>query len=121
LAKHKYNSSSFGKMPEGNEFHADVPDYYLPRKKMCTSMESLIYHFKIVMGEIYSSCRNIPSCRRRKWRIRFYLVTDGSRTRIDYILEDLVFTSLPRHDKGALLSDAIVILSSLNVIAELDA
>jgi NADH-quinone oxidoreductase subunit D len=39
-------------MPEGNEFHADVPDYYLPRKKMYTSMESLIYHFKIVMGEI---------------------------------------------------------------------
>jgi hypothetical protein len=32
----------------------------------------------------------------------FYLVTDGSRTRIDYILEDLVlFTIKPtRHDKG---------------------
>jgi NADH-quinone oxidoreductase subunit D len=40
-------------MPEGNEFHADVPDYYLPPKEdVYTSMESLIYHFKIVMGEI---------------------------------------------------------------------
>jgi NADH-quinone oxidoreductase subunit D len=39
-------------MPEGNEFH-DVPDYYLPPKEdVYTSMESLIYHFKIVMGEI---------------------------------------------------------------------
>jgi hypothetical protein len=48
----------------------------------------------------------------------------GVVLRIDYILEDLVlFTIKPtRHDKGALLSDAIVILSSLNVIAgELDA
>jgi NADH-quinone oxidoreductase subunit D len=45
LAK-QYNSSSFGKMPEGNEFHADVPDYYLPPKEdVYTSMESLIYHF----------------------------------------------------------------------------
>jgi NADH:ubiquinone oxidoreductase subunit D len=38
-------------------------------------------------------------------------------------LEDLVYllSSLSRHDKRALLSDAIVILSSLNVIAgELD-
>ncbi|MFB0910272.1 MAG: NADH-quinone oxidoreductase subunit D, partial [Flavobacterium sp.] len=41
------------KMPEGNDFHADVPDYYLPPKEdVYTSMESLIYHFKIVMGEI---------------------------------------------------------------------
>jgi NADH-quinone oxidoreductase subunit D len=26
-------SSSIRKMPEGNEFHADVPDYYLPPKE----------------------------------------------------------------------------------------
>jgi NADH-quinone oxidoreductase subunit D len=39
-------------MPEGNEFHADVPDYYPPEEDVYTSMESLIYHFKIVMGEI---------------------------------------------------------------------
>jgi NADH:ubiquinone oxidoreductase subunit D len=48
----------------------------------------------------------------------------GVVLRIDYILEDLVYllSSLSRHDKGELLSDAIVILSSLNVIAgELDA
>jgi NADH-quinone oxidoreductase subunit D len=29
------------KMPEGNEFHADVPDYYLPQEDVYT-MESLI-------------------------------------------------------------------------------
>jgi NADH-quinone oxidoreductase subunit D len=39
------------KMPEGNEFHADVPDYSFLQKKMFTLI-SLIYHFKIVMGEV---------------------------------------------------------------------
>jgi NADH-quinone oxidoreductase subunit D len=34
-------------MPEGNEYQ---PDYF--RQKRCNNMESLIYHFKIVMGEV---------------------------------------------------------------------
>jgi NADH-quinone oxidoreductase subunit D len=38
-------------MPEGNDFHAEVLDYYLPKEDVYT-MESLIYHFKIVMGEV---------------------------------------------------------------------
>jgi NADH-quinone oxidoreductase subunit D len=34
-------------------FHADVPDYYLHSKEdVYNNMESLIYHFKIVMGEV---------------------------------------------------------------------
>ena len=38
-------------MPEGN-YHADIPDFYLPPKEeVYSSMEALIYHFKIVMGE----------------------------------------------------------------------
>jgi NADH-quinone oxidoreductase subunit D len=39
-------------MPEGNEFHADVPDYSPPKEDVYNNMESLIYHFKIVMGEV---------------------------------------------------------------------
>jgi NADH-quinone oxidoreductase subunit D len=72
------------------------------------------------MGEIPIPVAEIYPCRRRKWRLGFYLVIV---LRIDYILEDLVlFTIKPtRHDKKGVLSDAIVILSSLNVIAgELD-
>jgi len=39
------------KMPAG-DFHANVPEFYLPPKEeVYRSMESLIYHFKIVMGE----------------------------------------------------------------------
>ncbi len=38
---------------EATVYHADVPAYYLPDKKdVYTKMEALIYHFKIVMGEI---------------------------------------------------------------------
>ena len=40
------------KMPKG-EFHADVPEFYLPNKEdVYSKMEALIYHFKIVMGEM---------------------------------------------------------------------
>ena len=40
------------KLPNG-AYHADVPDYYLPPKEdVYHNMESLIYHFKIVMGEV---------------------------------------------------------------------
>jgi NADH-quinone oxidoreductase subunit D len=36
-------------------------DYYLPPKKMFNNMESLIYHFKIVMGEVpVPVARNLP-------------------------------------------------------------
>jgi NADH-quinone oxidoreductase subunit D len=38
-------------MPEGNEYHAMFL-YYLPPKEDVYNMESLIYHFKIVMGEV---------------------------------------------------------------------
>jgi hypothetical protein len=52
LGKYKYYSSSF-ENARGNEFHANVPDYYLPPKEdVYNNMESLIYHFKIVMGEV---------------------------------------------------------------------
>ena len=43
---------ALAKMPEG-PYHANVPDYYLPPKEdVYTNMESLIYHFKIIMGEV---------------------------------------------------------------------
>jgi len=39
-------------LPEG-PYHADAPHYYLPPKQeVYNNMEALIYHFKMVMGEI---------------------------------------------------------------------
>jgi NADH-quinone oxidoreductase subunit D len=114
------------KMPEG-PFHADVPEYYLPPKKeVYTSMESLIYHFKIIMGEM-----KIPegevyhSVEGGNGELGFYLISDGGRTpyRLHFRRPCFIYyQAYPEMIKGSLLSDAILTMSSMNVIAgELDA
>ena len=53
LIKEAYKKVQEFKGAESEVFHADVPEYYLPDKKdVYTKMEALIYHFKIIMGEI---------------------------------------------------------------------
>ena len=54
---------------EAEVFHADVPEYYLPEKEdVYTKMEALIWHFKIIMGEIDIPAGEVyQSCRRRQW------------------------------------------------------
>ena len=114
------------KMPEG-PYHADVPEYYLPAKKdVYTSMESLIYHFKIIMGEM-----NIPagevyhSVEGGNGELGYYLISDGGRTpyRLHFRRPCFIYyQAYPEMIKGSLLSDAILTMSSMNVIAgELDA
>jgi NADH-quinone oxidoreductase subunit D len=115
------------KMPEGNVFHADVPDYYLPPKEdVYHNMEALIYHFKIVMGEVPVPVAEVyQPVEGGNGELGFYLITDGSRTpyRLHFRRPSFIYyQAYPEMIKGAMLSDAIVILSSLNVIAgELDA
>ena len=117
---------ALAKLPEGS-IHADVPDYYLPPKEdVYTNMESLIYHFKIVMGEVPVPVDEIyHAVEGGNGELGFYLVTDGSRT--PYRLKFrrpcyIYYQAYTEMIKGGMLSDAIVILSSLNVIAgELDA
>jgi len=117
---------ALAKLPEGPH-HADVPDYYLPPKdEVYNNMESLIYHFKIVMGEVPVPVEEIyHAVEGGNGELGFYLIADGSRT--PYRLKFrrpcyIYYQAYPEMIKGAMLSDAIVILSSLNVIAgELDA
>ncbi len=112
---------------EGEIFHADVPEYYLPEKQdVYTKMEALIYHFKIVMGET-----NIPkgevyhSIEGANGELGFYLVSDGGRTpyRLHFRRPCFIYyQAYPELTKGAMLSDAIMTMSSLNLIAgEMDA
>lgn len=114
------------KMPKG-EFHADIPDFYLPPKEeVYNNMEALIYHFKIVMGET-----DIPkgevyhAVEGGNGELGFYLVSDGGRTpyRLHFRRPCFIYyQAYPEMIRGNLLSDAIVTMSSLNVIAgELDA
>jgi NADH-quinone oxidoreductase subunit D len=113
-------------MPNGS-FHADLPDFYLPEKKdVYNNMEALIYHFKIVMGET-----NIPvgevyhSVEGANGELGFYLVSDGGRTpfRLHFRRPCFIYyQAYAEMIKGAMLSDAILTMSSMNVIAgELDA
>ena len=114
------------KMPEG-PFHANVPDYYLPPKEdVYNTMEGLIYHFKIVMGEIPVPITEVyMPVEGGNGELGFYLITDGSRTPFRLHFRRPCFIYYQAYNeivKGAMLSDAIATLSSLNVIAgELDA
>jgi len=114
------------KMPEGLH-HADVPDFFLPEKEdVYTSMEALIYHFKIVMGET-----KIPegevyfAVEGGNGELGYHLISDGGRTpyRLHFRRPCFIYyQAYPEMIKGSLISDAILTLSSLNVIAgELDA
>ncbi|CAN5744959.1 NADH-quinone oxidoreductase subunit D [soil metagenome] len=113
-------------LPEG-PFHADAPEYYLPSKKeVYRSMEALIYHFKIIMGEIDAPEGEVyHAVEGGNGELGFYLISDGGRTpyRLHFRRPCFIYyQAYPEMVKGTSLSDAIVILSSLNVIAgELDA
>lgn len=116
---------AIAKLPEG-PFHADVPDFYLPPKEeVYNNMEALIYHFKIVMGEtdvpkgeVYHSVEG------GNGELGYYLVSDGGRTpyRLHFRRPCFIYyQAYPEMIKGSMLSDAILTLSSMNVIAgELD-
>lgn len=107
-------------------FHADVPDFYLPEKKdVYTKMEALIYHFKIIMGEVDIPVGEIYSAvEGGNGELGFYIISDGGRTpyRCHFRRPCFIYyQAFPEIVKGGLLSDAIITLSSMNLIAgELD-
>lgn len=118
--------NAYENLPEG-PFHADVPDFYLPEKAdVYTKMEALIYHFKIVMGETEIPRGEVYNCvEGGNGELGFYLVSDGGRSpyRLHFRRPCFIYyQAYPEMITGAQISDAIVTLSSLNVIAgELDA
>ena len=112
---------------EADVYHANLPDYYLPEKEaVYTSMEALIYHFKIIMGEIDIPAGEVyMSVEGGNGELGFYLISDGGRSpyRLHFRRPCFVYyQAYPEIVKGSMLSDAIVTLSSLNLIAgEMDA
>ena len=108
-------------------FHADVPDFYLPPKEQVyNNMEALIYHFKIVMGEIDTPKTEVyHSVEGGNGELGFYLISDGGRSpyRLHFRRPSFInYQMYAPMSSGMLLSDAIINMSSLNVIAgELDA
>ncbi|AFD08737.1 NADH-quinone oxidoreductase subunit D [Solitalea canadensis] len=114
------------KEPKGI-FNAEVPDYCLPPKEdVYSTMESLIYHFKIVMGEIPVPKAEIyHAVEGGNGELGFYLITDGGRAPFRLHFRRPSFINYQAYTdiaKGGMISDAILAMSSLNVIAgELDA
>ncbi|MFM7022989.1 MAG: NADH dehydrogenase (quinone) subunit D [Flavobacteriales bacterium] len=114
------------KMPDG-PYHADVPEFYLPPKEdVYTKMEALIYHFKIVMGETAVPIGEVyHAVEGANGELGFYLVSDGGRTPYRLHFRRPCFITYQAYAKmieGSVLSDAIITMSSLNIIAgELDA
>ena len=127
IIKQAYQKVQEFKGTDADIYHADVPAYYLPEKKdVYTKMEALIYHFKIIMGEtempvgeVYSSVEG------GNGELGFYLISDGGRTpyRLHFRRPCFIYyQAYPEIIKDSMLSDAIITMSSLNLIAgELDA
>ncbi len=108
-------------------FHADVPEFYLPPKEdVYNNMEALIYHFKIVMGEVEVPKGEVyHAVEGGNGELGFYLISEGGRSPFRLHFRRpcfIIYQAFADMCKGQMLSDAIITMSSLNVIAgELDA
>ncbi|MBL0264684.1 MAG: NADH-quinone oxidoreductase subunit D [Leptospiraceae bacterium] len=112
-------------IPEGS-YHADLPHIFLPEKqKVYTSMEELIYHFKLIMhgikvpaGEYYMATEG------GNGELGFYVVSEGEKSPWRVHVRRPCFwyyQAFSHMVKGSLIADSIATMSSLNVIAgELD-
>ena len=115
------------KMTDKTTYHADVPDWVLPPKQeVYNDMEALIYHFKIVMGEVEVPVGEVYHCvEGGNGELGYYVVSDGGRApfRVHFRRPCFIYyQAYPEIIKGGMLSDAILTMSSMNVIAgELDA
>lgn len=108
-------------MPDG-PFIVDDPHVALPSKEACyNQMESMIYHFKLIMdgiqvppGETYSMVEGANG------ELGFYAISQGGGK--PYRLKVRppcfpIFSSFPPLIEGGSISDAIVTLGGLNIIA----
>jgi NADH-quinone oxidoreductase subunit D len=113
-------------LSDKKSFHADIPSFYLPPKEeVYNNMEALIYHFKIVMGETDVPVGEVYHCvEGGNGELGYYLISDGGRQpfRLHFRRPCYIYyQAYPEMIRGSFLSDAILTMSSMNVIAgELD-
>lgn len=107
-------------LPEG-PIKADAPHIVLPdRESMKTSIESLIYHFKIVtegfhppVGEVYHTIES------PRGELGFYVVSDGSPRPLRCHVRAPSFANLqalPRMIEGRLIADVVACIGSIDVV-----
>ena len=107
-------------MPEG-AWKADAPGITLPdRDQMKYSIESLIYHFKIVTegfavpkGEAYQAIEG------PRGQMGYYIVSDGSGKPYRCHMRSSSFANLqalPKMIEGRLLADVVAIIGSIDIV-----
>ena len=107
-------------MPEG-AWKADAPTVTLPdRDQMKFSIESLIYHFKIVTegfkvpaGEAYHAIEG------PRGQMGYYIVSDGSTKPYRCHMRSASFANLqalPKMIEGRLLADVVAIIGSIDIV-----
>ncbi|MDX9705484.1 MAG: NADH-quinone oxidoreductase subunit D [Weeksellaceae bacterium] len=112
---------------DATKHHADAPGFYLPLKeKVYTKMEEMIHHFKIIYGEVDIPVGEVYNAvEGANGELGFYLISDGGRSayRLHFRRPCFIYyQAYAEIIEGAMLSDAILTMSSLNLIAgELDA
>lgn len=127
IIEQAYRKVQAFKGAEAEVYHAEVPEFYLPKKEdVYTKMEALIWHFKIIMGETAIPKGEVyQSVEGGNGELGFYFISDGGRTpyRLHFRRPCFIYyQAYAELTKGAMLSDAIITMSSLNLIAgELDA
>ena len=108
-------------MPAG-PFVVDDPHVALPSKEACyNQMESMIYHFKLIMDGIrVPPGENYGFVEGANGELGFYCVSDGSgkpyRVRVRPPCFP-IFSAFPTMIRGASVSDVVATLGGLNVIA----
>lgn len=107
-------------LPEG-PVKANAPHIVMPeRESMKTSIEALIYHFKIVtegfhppIGEVYHSIES------PRGELGFYVVSDGSPRPFRCHVRAPSFVNLqalPRLIEGRLIADVVACIGSIDVV-----
>ncbi|MGD0127714.1 MAG: NADH dehydrogenase (quinone) subunit D [Terriglobia bacterium] len=107
-------------IPEG-PIKANAPHIVLPdRESMKTSIEALIYHFKIVtegfhppIGEVYQAVES------PRGELGFYMVSDGSPKPFRCHVRGPSFANLqalPKMIEGRLIADVVACIGSIDII-----
>jgi NADH-quinone oxidoreductase subunit D len=107
-------------LPEG-PVKADAPHIVLPeRESMKTSIEALIYHFKIVtegfhppVGEVYQTVES------PRGELGFYMVSDGSPKPFRCHVRAPSFANLqalPRMIEGRLIADVVACIGTIDIV-----
>jgi len=107
-------------LPEG-PIKADAPHIVLPeRESMKTSIEALIYHFKIVsegfhppIGEVYQAIES------PRGELGFYMVSDGSPQPFRCHVRAPSFANLqalPKLIEGRLIADAVACIGTIDIV-----